>query len=185
MERDLLENIKIGGTPLPGEVIDLILQEAERDVSTAVEKYSDYDSIKEQLEAAQTAIKDFEGQDIEGVRNRVKELEAQLSETVKAHEAERAEAAFMGKVTAAVRKAGGRNEKAVCSLLDLDALRKSKNQDADIEAAIKAAQESDGYMFGGETPPPYSAGAGSEKMSGGTVDGVEAAFSKLNPGLKF
>ena len=43
----------------------------------------------------------------------------------------------------------------------MDALRGSKNQDQDIDAALDALQQDSGYLFEPvETPPPYAAGTG-------------------------
>ena len=47
-------------------------------------------------------------------------------------------------------------------VVDMDALRGSKNQDQDIDAALDALQKDSGYLFEPvETPPPYAAGTGS------------------------
>lgn len=46
------------------------------------------------------------------------------------------------------------------ALLDVDALRASKNQETDIRAALEALEKDNGYLFESETPPPYSNGTG-------------------------
>ena len=38
------------------------------------------------------------------------------------------------------------------ALLDMDALRESKDQSADIKKALDAAKESDAYLFGSDEP---------------------------------
>ena len=61
----------------------------------------------------------------------------------------------------AIGKRRGRSAKAIKALLDMDALRGSKNQDQDIDAALDALQKDSGYLFEPvETPPPYAAGTG-------------------------
>lgn len=140
--------------------------------------------IKTQLDEAEKTIKGFQEQDIEGVRQSAKDWEEKYNQAVKDHEAKLADMAFDRKIEEAITGAKGKNTKAIKALLDVDTLKASKNQDADIKAAMDALQKDSGYLFGDEgTPPPYSPGAGTGSV-GGTVDGVTAAFSKLNPGLK-
>ena len=53
--------------------------------------------------------------------------------------------------------------------LDLDALRASKNQDADIAAAVAAVQKSDAYLFapeGAGTEPAPASGTGTSAVPG-------------------
>lgn len=68
--------------------------------------------------------------------------------------------AFDGRIKDAITAAKGRNAKAIAALLDVDALRASKNQETDIRAALEALKKDNGYLFESETPPPYSNGTG-------------------------
>ena len=53
-------------------------------------------------------------------------------------------------------------------MLDLDALRTSKDPDKDIAAALTTVQKDNGYMFDtAPTPPPLATGTGSTTMIGG------------------
>ena len=47
----------------------------------------------------------------------------------------------MDSIKEAVKTAGGRNEKAVIAMLDIDALKESKNQSADIKKALEGCKE--------------------------------------------
>ena len=68
---------------------------------------------------------------------------------------------FDARLDGAIGKRRGRSAKAIKALLDMDALRGSKNQDQDIDAALDALQKDSGYLFEPvETPPPYAAGTG-------------------------
>ena len=49
-------------------------------------------------------------------------------------------------------RAKAKNAKAVKALLDLDALRESKNRKDDIDAAIGKTKEENGYMFDSDEP---------------------------------
>ena len=54
----------------------------------------------------------------------------------------------------ALRAAGARNEKAVMAILGVDTLKKSRNQEKDISAAIAAAKKDSDYLFQSEKPAP-------------------------------
>lgn len=184
MKREFLQNLKVGDQPLSKEVIDAIMAENGRDIEAAKKPYADYDHIKTQLDEAQKTIKGLQDQDIEGVRQSAKDWEEKYNQAVKDHETKLADMAFDRKLEDAITGAKGRSAKAIKALLDVDTLKASKNQDADIKAAMDALQKDSGYLFGDVgNPPPYSPGAGTGGV-GGSVDGVAAAFAKLNPGLK-
>ena len=73
--------------------------------------------------------------------------------------------AFDHALEAAITGANGRNAKAIRALLDVDTLKSSKNQEADIKAALEAVQKDNGYLFDdGSTPPPYAGGTGTHKQ---------------------
>ena len=92
---------------------------------------------------------------------------------------------FESSLKEAIAAAKGKSAKAIAALLDVPSLKQSKNQAEDIKKALEGLKKDNDYLFDGEpTPPPYAPGAGSQNMGGGTVSGVEAAFAKLNPGLK-
>lgn len=53
--------------------------------------------------------------------------------------------------------------------------------DAELFEAITGGETG---LFKTETPPPFAAGAGTHGVQSREMSGVEAAFAKLNPGLK-
>ncbi|OUP59069.1 phage scaffolding protein [Butyricicoccus pullicaecorum] len=189
MKREFLQNIKVGDAALPKEIIDVIMDENGRDIEAVKAKFADYDTIKTQLEEAKTTIQSFkdQGQDIEAARQKAAEWENKYNQAIADHEAEKAEREFMADIVDEITRRRGRNKDAIIGALgkdQMDALRSSKNRKDDIKAAFDKFQPDNSYLFDGEqTPPPYSPGAGSQNM-GGKVSGVEAAFAKLNPGLK-
>ena len=80
-----------------------------------------------------------------------------------------AAAAFDAKIDKALADAKAHNPKLARGALDLDALRSSKNQDADIAAAIAAVQKSDAYLFapeGAGTEPAPASGTGTSAVPG-------------------
>ena len=63
------------------------------------------------------------------------------------------------------------------ALLDLDALKGSKNQEADIKSALEGLKKDNGYLFeDAQTPPPYAAGTGTHKL---LTEVTKEAFDKM------
>ena len=59
---------------------------------------------------------------------------------------------FTSKLESAITATGAKNAKAVKALLDIDILKSSKNQDADIKTALEACQKENDYLFGASEP---------------------------------
>ena len=176
MKTEFLQNFKVGDQPLTKEIIDAILAENGRDIENAKKPFADYDHIKEQLKTAQNGLKAFEGVDVAQLQGKITELQGQLTDKDKEWQGKLDAMAFDGKIKDAITAAKGKNAKAVAALLDLDALKASKNQDADITAALEALKKDSGYLFEEEgTPPPYSAGTGTGGQPGG--GGFNFAFT--------
>lgn len=161
MKREFLQNLKVGDQPLSKEVIDAIMAENGRDIEAAKKPYADYDTIKGQLEEAQKTIKGFEEQDIEGVRKSAKEWQEKYDAAVASHKQELADRDFRQLLEGAIGAAKGKNAKAITALLDVESLKGSKNQEADIKSALEVLQKESGYLFDdGEVPPPYAGNTG-------------------------
>lgn len=161
MKPEFLQNFKVGDAPLPKEVIDAILAENGRDVEEAKKPFADYESIKEQLKTATEGLKAFEGVDVKDLQGQVAKLTKDLSDQAEAYKEQLADLAFDGTLKDAITAARGRNDKAIRALLDVEALKASKDQTADIKKALEKLKEDSGYLFESEeTPPPYAAGTG-------------------------
>lgn len=170
MKPEFLQNFKVGDAPLPKEVIDAILAENGRDVEEAKKPFADYETIKEQLRTATEGLKAFEGVDVKDLQGQVAKLTKDLSEQAEAHKQQLADLAFDGVLKDAITAAKGRNVKAIQALLDVDKLKASKDQTADIKAALEGLKKDSGYLFDtGETPPPYAAGTGTGHLPEGTA----------------
>ena len=165
MKTEFLKNFKVGDQELPKEVIDAIMAENGRDIEAAKKPFADYDTIRQQLGEAQKTIKGFQEQDIDGIRQSAKDWEEKYNAAVADSQKKIADMAFDHALEAAITGANGRNAKAIRALLDVDALKSSKNQEADIKAALEAVQKDNGYLFDdGSTPPPYADGTGTHKQ---------------------
>ena len=151
---------------LTKETIDLIMEENGKDIQNAKKPFADYDAIKQQLAEANKAIEDFKGMDIDGVKKAAEEWKAKAEQAEKDAAARIADMEFNGVLKDAITAAKGRNVKAIAALLDVDALKQSKNQADDIKTALEALQKDSAYLFGDDSPvpPPYAPGAGSQNM---------------------
>ena len=83
---------------------------------------------------------------------------------------------FDAALNTAIGKAGGRSEKAIRALLDLDGLRASSDRETAIAAALEQLEQENGYLFGVPTPPPYAAGTGAAVQSGEPDEALRRAF---------
>ncbi len=166
MKTEFLQNFKVGDQPLPKEVIDAILAENGRDIENAKKPFADYDAVKDQLKTAQEDLKAFEGVDVGQLQGKIKELTGMLSGKDKEWQAKLDDMTFDGRIRDAIAAAKGRNAKAISALLDVEALRASKNQEADIKAALEAVKKDNSYLFETETPPPFAHGTGSAPAGG-------------------
>ena len=101
----------------------------------------------EQLAAANKELEEYKGMDIEGLRKSAADWQAKAEQAEKDADARVAAFQFDAKLDHAITAARGRNGKAIRALLDLDALRTSKDPDKDIAAALTAVQKDNGYMF--------------------------------------
>lgn len=151
MKREFLE-----GLGIEKETIDKIMDENGKDIESAKGEVktieADRDKYKEQLDtttAELNKIKDLKPEELQATIDKLqKDIKAKDDE----YAAKEAERAFNDAVKESIRAAGGRNEKAIFALLDVDTLKASKNQKEDITAAIEAIKKDDDYMFGDKEP---------------------------------
>lgn len=145
------------------EDVSKIFQEATEEQITALldinskdigNMKQERDAYKTQLEAAQETLKGFEGVDVGQLQGEIRKLTGDIETMKTTHQRELADRDFNDSLKAAITAAGGRSEKAVMAMLDVDKLRESKNQDADIAAALETVKKENDYLFqtGGTTP---------------------------------
>lgn len=163
MKRKFLEDMG-----LSKEQIDSIMAENNTDTETArgelEQTKAELEQTKSQLVEANTTIDGFK--DYDQVKGQVEEYKTKYEQTKAEYEARIADMQFGTSLEAAITAAGGRNAKAIKALLDVEALKTSKDQTADIKAAIETCQKDNGYLFGANEPinnpvaPTGSAGVG-------------------------
>lgn len=171
MKREFLQNIKVGDQPLPKEIIDTILNEHSRSMGTLK---AEKENLETQLQTARDGLKAFEGVDVKDLQSQITKLQQDLTDKDTAHKTELANIAFDRALEDAITAAKGKNAKAIKALLDVETLKASKNQEADIKTALEGLQKESGYLFDdGRTPPPYAANTG----NGGAGDGTDNPFN--------
>lgn len=160
MKTEFLENFKIGDQALPKEVITAILAENGRDIEAAKKPFADYEALKDRLKTAEDGLKAFEGVDVSQLNGEIDKLKKQLSDKDAEWQSKLDGVAFDGRIKEAITAAKGRNAKAIAACLDIDALKASKNQEADIKSAIETLKKDSAYLFETDTPPSYAHGTG-------------------------
>lgn len=150
------------GLGLEQEQIDKIMAENGKDIAAEKAKTTkaegERDNYKGQLDTAKESLNKFDGVDVEAMKKQITDLQGDLKKKDDEYTAKEAERAFSDALSSAITSAGGRNTKAVKAMLDLDALRASKDQSKDISSAIEAVKKSDGYLFGVDEPHKNAVG---------------------------
>jgi hypothetical protein len=167
---------------------------------TVLENYktqTDYDNQTKKLDAANetikandTAMKDLQTQldgfkdvDVTGLNKRISDLEEEKKNIQKDYDSKIADRDFSDLVKESIAAAKGKNPKAIMALLDVNALKASKNQKEDIAAALKTLTEAeDSKMLFGE-PEPNPVGTGNligqvHKTTGQSTDTLKDALKE-------
>lgn len=190
------EDVKNHIPTITDEALKWLMDENGADINREKGKAAD---LQKQLDAANTQLSDvqeklkaFDGINVDELKGESDKLRQQIADMKDGW-------AFDSALDGAIRDAKGRNLKAIRGMLDLDALKASKDRSADIKAAIEGLAKENPWAF--ETAPSGSEGGqggtggkpsatfstGGEHGTGGGAgeeDGVAAAFAALNPELK-
>ena len=176
-------------------------EDEKKDFEKAVlENYktqTDYDNQTKKLDAANetikandTAMKDLQTQldgfkdvDVTGLNKRISDLEEEKKNIQKDYDSKIADRDFSDLVKESIAAAKGKNPKAIMALLDVNALKASKNQKEDIAVALKTLTEAeDSKMLFGE-PEPNPVGTGNligqvHKTTGQSTDTLKDALKE-------
>lgn len=139
-------------------------KEFEKSVLENYKTVTDYENQSEKLakanetlKANDEAMKDLQGKldefkdaDVSGLNQRIKELEDSKKAIESDYEEKLANRDFNDALKENIIAANGKNVKAITALLDLEALKESKNQKEDIAEALKklAEAEDSKMLFG-------------------------------------
>lgn len=106
------------------------------------------------LTETKEALKKFDGVDAEALNKQIADLKADLEKKDSDYQAQIADRDFQDNVKGVIAKYKGKNEKAIKALLDMDNLKASKNQNEDLDKAVKALTEAeDSKMLFGDPEP--------------------------------
>lgn len=113
-------------------------------------KETELASTKKQLKEANKEIESFKEMDVEAIKKAADDYKAKYEQTKKDADAQIEALKVEHTIEGALK--GAKNIKAAKALLDVEALKGSKNIDKDMETAISALKESDPYLFEEASP---------------------------------
>ncbi|QHQ61385.1 hypothetical protein Ana3638_11880 [Anaerocolumna sedimenticola] len=129
---------------LTDEQIEQIMKENGNDITREQGVANTY---KTQLTELEEKLKAFDGVDVSKLKGEIATLTSDLTNTKATYESQIADMQFTSALESKVSALKPRNTKAVMALLDVENLKKSKNQDTDIIAALEALKKDNGYLF--------------------------------------
>lgn len=153
----------------------------ERAKADALQKQ--LDAANAQLSDVQEKLKAFDGINVDELKGESDKLRQQIADMKDGW-------AFDSALDGAIRDAKGRSVKAIRGMLDLAALKGSKDRSADIKTALDNLAKEKPWAFEPAAEKPgtgVTVSTGGEHGTGGSAgptDGVAAAFASLNPDLK-
>ena len=189
--KNIFEIMKEYGFEVPEEK----KKEFEKSVLENYKTVTDYDNQTKKLETADATIKandtameelkkqleGFKDVDVTALNQRISDLETEKSNIKKEYDEKIAERDFNDILKNAITTVNGKNAKAITALLDVEALKASKNQKEDIAAALKTLSEAeDSKMLFGE-PAPTIGGKGNP--IGMVIKGNENSTGNLRDAL--
>ena len=122
----------------------------------------DLETANKRADTAEETLKGFEGKDFEAITRERDEWKKKHDENEAAYKKANEEREFNELLSSSISEAKGKNAKAITALLDVEKLRGSRNQKADIEASLESLRKESGYLFednGGN--PVFSGNKGS------------------------
>ena len=141
------------------------------------------DNYKDSLETAQNALKEFDGVDVKELNGKITQLTSDLAKKDSEYQGKIADMEFNSVLDSAIFASGARNSKAVKALLEIEALKGSKNQEYDIKKAIEAVKTENDFLFGADEPiNNVVIGAGNSNQPGKKMTLMEAmAYKNAHP----
>lgn len=139
MKRKFLEDMG-----LSKEQVDSIMAENGSDIEAIKQER---DTYKNQLATAQATLESFDGVNVSELQGKIQTLTADLANKDAEHQRQLAERDFNDLLKATAEGYKPRDIKAVMPFLDVEKLKASKNQEADIKAALEAVKKNNAYLF--------------------------------------
>ena len=167
MKRKFLEDMG-----LSKEQVDNIMAENGRDIEAIK---TERDNYKTQLDTAQTTLKSFEGVNVQDLQGKVIKLTADLAAKDAEYQKQIADRDFNDLLETTAEGYKPR---------DLEKLKASKNQEADIKTALEAVKKDNAYLFQDTQIPkvvsytPGSGGKGTEDTKTRANEALRSIFGR-------
>lgn len=179
------EDVKAKIPGITDEPLNWLMSENGADINrekTVSEQFkTQFENAQAQLKTAQDGLAKFDG------KKTPDEYEAELTKLRSDMQAQADGFAFDSALNTAIMGKKGRSVKAVRALLDMEALKSSKDRTTDIDKALEEAAKANPWAFGEAAEGGsvhVSSGAEHGTPPTGDTDAVTAAFKAMNPGIK-
>lgn len=124
------------------------------------------DGLTAQLNTATESLKKFEGIDPAKLQTEIQNLNTQIATQKTNYEKQIADRDFNSLLNSTIAALGGRSAKAIGALLDVEKIRSSKNQEADLKTAIEEIKKENDYLFESSEPIKNPTGRTSDPAGG-------------------
>lgn len=164
---------------LTQDQINYVMAEYGKDLNAVKQER---DSYKTQLDTAKDALKTFEGVNVTELNGKITQLTNDLAAKETELQRQLAERDFNDLLKATAESFKPRDIKAVMPFLDVEKLKGSKNQEADIKAALEVVKKDNAYLFQDTQIPRVvssTPGPGGEKTDDTKTRANEALRSLL------
>lgn len=132
---------------LTDEQISFVMAENGKDIGKIQKKLDDataeLEKEKGRADTAEETLKKFDGVDVEAIKTELADWQKKAKDAEADYNKKIADRDFNDMLKEAIDSAKGINHKAIKALLDMDALKSSKNQKEDVASAIKALTEAE------------------------------------------
>lgn len=193
--KNIFEIMKEYGLEVPKEK----KEEFEKAVLENYRTMSDYERQKDALDSAGDKLKaaedtmadlkekleEYKDVDVSGLKKQIEDLTEDMKRKDEEHKKQLSDRDFDELLKDSISQAKGKNVKAITALLDVEALKSSKNQKDDVAAALKALseQEDSKMLFGEPDPKPVGNGNLIGQVTGGQQNIVDDAQMRAVMGL--
>ncbi len=135
--------------------------------SAKAEAQPKIDGLTAQLNTATESLKKFEGIDPAKLQTEIQNLNTQIATQKANYEKQIADRDFNSLLDSTIVSLGGKNTKAIGALLtDVEKIRGSKNQEADLKAALETIKKENDYLFESSEPIKNPTGRTSDPAGG-------------------
>ena len=152
MTREFLKKLGIEDK----DTVDSIMAENGKDINAEKSKYADYDTTKQQLEAANKQIEEFGKLDYEGVKKSAEEYKAKFEQSEKDAAAKLSKLRFDNALDTALAAEKPKNPKMLRALIEPEKLKFSEadNKIIGLDEQLKAIRKDNAFLFVEEAPVP-------------------------------